>query len=53
MRFTVRFEPVAGGTDLNIVQESIPDVIPVARCYLGWQESLTQLVMLVEPEIQK
>lgn len=53
LQVTVRFEPVAGGTDLNIVQEGIPDVIPVAMCYLGWQESLTQLAMLVEPEIRE
>lgn len=53
LQVTVRFEPVAGGTDLNIVQEGIPDVIPVATCYLGWQESLTQLAMLVEPEIRE
>lgn len=53
LQVTVRLEPVTGGTDLNIVQEGIPDVIPVEMCYLGWQESLTQLAMLVEPEIRE
>lgn len=48
---TVRLKLVSCGTDLNIVQEGIPDVIPVEMCYLGWQESLMQLAMLVEPEI--
>jgi len=42
---------VACGTDLNIVQEGIPDSIPVEFCYLGWQESLSLLAFLVEPEI--
>jgi uncharacterized protein YndB with AHSA1/START domain len=42
---------VSCGTDLNIVQEGIPDVIPVEMCYLGWQESLVALAKLVEPEI--
>lgn len=53
LQVTVRLEPVTGGTDLNIVQEGIPDVFPVEMCYLGWQESLTQLAMLVEPEIRE
>jgi hypothetical protein len=39
------------GTELNIVQEGIPAAIPAEFCYLGWQESLTQLAQLVEPEI--
>jgi uncharacterized protein YndB with AHSA1/START domain len=39
------------GTEVNVVQEGIPDVIPAAACYLGWQESLLQLARLVEPEI--
>ncbi len=51
MAVTVRFRPVACGTELEIVQEGVPDVIPVESCYLGWQESLTQLANLVEPEI--
>ena len=46
---TLRKTPV--GTELNIVQEGIPDVIPVEACYLGWQESLVLLAKLVEAEI--
>ncbi|MFI0397723.1 MAG: SRPBCC family protein [Thiolinea sp.] len=52
MQVTVLLKPVSGGTELNVVQEGIPDVIPVEMCYLGWQESLTLLALLVEPEIQ-
>lgn len=48
---TVRLSPVSCGTELHIVQEGIPDVIPVEMCYLGWQESLEKLKKLVEPEI--
>ncbi len=48
---TVRLTKVSCGTDLHIVQEGIPDVIPVEMCYLGWQESLEKLKKLVEPEI--
>ena len=48
---TVTFTPVACGVDLAIVQEGIPEVIPVEMCYLGWQESLAQLAQLVEPVI--
>lgn len=48
---TVTLRPVICGTEVDIVQEGIPDVIPVAMCYLGWQESLVQLAQLVEPEI--
>lgn len=48
---TVTLEPVSCGTDLSIVQEGIPDVIPVEQCYLGWQQSLQFLAKLVEPEI--
>lgn len=48
---TVALKPVACGTDLNITQEGIPAMIPVEFCYLGWQESLTLLAQLVEPEI--
>jgi uncharacterized protein YndB with AHSA1/START domain len=51
MKVTIAFSPVACGTDLNIVQEGIPDSIPVEFCYLGWQESLSLLAFLVEPEI--
>lgn len=53
LQVTVTLMPLSCGTDLNIVQEGIPDVIPVEMCYLGWQESLTQLAMLVEAEIQQ
>jgi len=48
---TVSLKPVLCGTELTIVQSGIPDVIPLEMCYLGWQESLAQLVHLVEPEI--
>lgn len=51
LQVTVSLTPVLCGTELNIVQEGIPDAIPVEMCYLGWQESLGQLAMLVEPEI--
>ena len=51
MRVTVMLSKVACGTEINITQEGIPDVIPVEMCYLGWQESLEQLAALVEPEI--
>lgn len=51
MEVTITFKPVIGGTDLNIVQAGVPAVIPPERYYLGWQESLVQLAMLVEPEI--
>ena len=40
------------GTELNVVQEGIPDAIPVGMCYLGWQESLECLARLVEPDIK-
>jgi uncharacterized protein YndB with AHSA1/START domain len=50
---TVSLKPVSCGTEINITQEGIPDLIPVEMCYLGWQESLTLLTMLVEPEIQQ
>jgi len=49
---TVALRAVACGTELQIVQEGIPAVIPVEMCYLGWQESLVQLANLVEPDIQ-
>ena len=51
MRTTVVIKAVPVGVELNIVQEGIPDVIPFEACYLGWQESLTLLTQLVEPEI--
>lgn len=48
---TVLLNKVSCGTELKIVQENIPDMIPVEMCYLGWQESLDKLKRLVEPEI--
>lgn len=51
MRVTVTFKKVSVGTELNILQEGIPDVIPVEACNLGWQESLTLLTQLVEAQI--
>jgi uncharacterized protein YndB with AHSA1/START domain len=48
---TVTFKAVSCGTELTIVQEGLPDVIPLEACYLGWQESLMQLALLVEPDI--
>jgi uncharacterized protein YndB with AHSA1/START domain len=51
MKVTVTLKKVSVGTELNIVQEGVPDVIPAEACYLGWQESLAQLANLVDPEI--
>ncbi len=51
MKVTVTFRPVSVGTELSIMQEGIPDVIPPDACHLGWQESLNLLAQLVEPEI--
>jgi len=51
MQTTVTFKPVSCGTELHVVQEGVPEVIPPEMCYLGWQESLEQLAKLVEPEI--
>jgi uncharacterized protein YndB with AHSA1/START domain len=48
---TVSLKQVSCGTDLNIVQEGIPEALPPEACYLGWQESLTLLAKLVEAEI--
>jgi len=48
---TVTLKKVFVGTEINIVQEGLPSVIPVEACYLGWQESLQNLARLVEPEI--
>lgn len=48
---TVTLRKVPVGTEVNIVQEGIPDAIPVEACYLGWQESLMQLAKLVDPNI--
>jgi uncharacterized protein YndB with AHSA1/START domain len=49
---TVGLKKVSCGTELNIEQAGVPEVIPAEMCYLGWQESLEQLAKLVEPEIQ-
>ncbi|MCU0806123.1 MAG: SRPBCC family protein [Burkholderiales bacterium] len=51
MQTTVSLAPVSCGTEVSIVQEGIPDVIPPESCYLGWQESLGLLAKLVEAEI--
>ena len=51
MQTTVTLRKVVVGTELNITQEGIPDVIPVEACYLGWRESLENLEKVVEPEI--
>jgi hypothetical protein len=48
---TVELREVSCGTELSVVQEGLPAVIPVEMCYLGWQESLAQLATLVEPDI--
>ena len=48
---TITLKKVSCGTELNIVQEEVPEVIPAEACYLGWQESLILLQKLVEPEI--
>jgi uncharacterized protein YndB with AHSA1/START domain len=51
MQVTINLKKVSVGTEVDIVQENIPDVIPLEACYLGWQESLLNLARLVEPEI--
>jgi uncharacterized protein YndB with AHSA1/START domain len=51
MRTTVSLKQVSCGTELQVVQEGIPSVIPIDGCYLGWQASLAQLAQLVEAEI--
>jgi uncharacterized protein YndB with AHSA1/START domain len=51
MQVTVDLKPVSVGTEVNILQEGIPEAIPPEACHLGWQESLMQLALLVEPEI--
>jgi uncharacterized protein YndB with AHSA1/START domain len=51
MTVTIALRAVSCGTDLAIVQEGIPELIPTEMCHLGWQESLVQLAQLVEPEI--
>ena len=51
IRVTVTLRKSSFGTEVNIVQEGLPDALPVEACYLGWQESLRNLAKLVEPEI--
>lgn len=51
MHVTVKLKPVSCGTEIDIVQSGIPAAIPVEQCYLGWQQSLLQLALLVEPDI--
>jgi uncharacterized protein YndB with AHSA1/START domain len=51
IRTTVALEKVSVGTEIHVTQEGVPDAIPADGCYLGWQESLTLLAHLVEPEI--
>ena len=51
MQTTVTLKKVSCGTELGVVQEGVPEIIPVEACYLGWQDSLDQLAKLVEPEI--
>ena len=53
IQVTVTLKAVSCGTELNVVQEGIPDVIPAEMCYLGWQDSLRNLASLVEPEINQ
>jgi len=53
MKTTVSLKAVFCGTELSVVQEGIPDAIPVEACYLGWQESLVLLAKLVEAEIRE
>ncbi|MFK8250348.1 SRPBCC family protein [Ancylobacter terrae] len=53
MHVTVTFRNVSVGTEIDIVQDGIPDAIPAEACYLGWQQSLRNLARLVEPEINQ
>jgi len=53
MTVTVVLKAVLCGTEVNIVQEGVPEIIPAEMCYLGWQESLAQLANLVEPDIKE
>jgi uncharacterized protein YndB with AHSA1/START domain len=53
IQVTVVLKKVLVGTEVNIEQTGVPAVIPAEACYLGWQESLVQLAMLVEPEIKE
>lgn len=51
MQVTVSLKPVSCGTEINIEQAGVPAAIPLEACYLGWQQSLMQLALVVEPEI--
>jgi hypothetical protein len=51
MTTSVWFTKVSCGTELKILQEGIPSIIPIEMCYLGWQDSLEKLTRLVEPDI--
>ena len=53
IQVTITLKPVAFGTELHVVQEGVPDVIPAEACYLGWQESLILLAKLVEAEVKE
>jgi uncharacterized protein YndB with AHSA1/START domain len=53
MQVTVTLRQVSVGAEITIVQEGVPDAIPVEACYLGWQQSLRNLARLVEPEINQ
>ena len=53
MKVTVTLKAVSVGTEMTVVQEGIPDLMPPEACYLGWQESLRKLAKLVEPEINQ
>ena len=53
MLVTIALKKVSVGTEINIEQAGIPDIIPLEACYLGWQESLRNLARLAEPEIKQ
>jgi uncharacterized protein YndB with AHSA1/START domain len=53
MTVTVTLKEVSVGTEMTVVQENVPDQIPLEACYLGWQESLRKLAKLVEPDIRQ
>ncbi len=50
---TVTFKKVSCGTEINITQEGLPEIIPLEGCYIGWQQSLQNLALLVEPDIRE
>lgn len=53
MKVTVTLKAVSVGTEMSVVQDGVPDVIPLEACYLGWQDSLRKLAKLVEPDIDQ